>query len=56
MSYGQGAAAFGCADGLECLSISRGEKYCHNGGMDFAHHGSRLARVAEPQEVWPAAR
>jgi hypothetical protein len=29
-----GAEAFGCADGLVCLS--KGEKYCHNGGMAFA--------------------
>jgi hypothetical protein len=34
----EGADAFGCADALECLLLSRREKYCHNGGMAFAPH------------------
>jgi hypothetical protein len=33
-----GADALGGRDELDCLSVSRREKYCHNEGMAFAHH------------------
>ena len=33
---GEGADAFGCADGLEWLFSPRRDKYCHNGGMTSA--------------------
>jgi hypothetical protein len=33
---GPGSAPFGGSDGLVCFS--RREKYCHNGGIAFAHH------------------
>jgi hypothetical protein len=43
----RGSAPFGGSNGLVCL-FHGGHRYCHNGGMAFAHaHGVGLAGVQD---------